>query len=100
MTGVVGALAVSIGGLVMSLTGSLLATSHDGAAEIAPYVSHGGTGAAVLALIWVVKKVVAGELVPRNVAEADRAIVRITEALERFDVDTHRSSKARTRTND
>lgn len=77
MIGHVAALATSGTGFVATALGVLAQSPPSGGGgleEIAPFLSGGGAAAAVGGLVYVTRKLLNGELVPRSVAERENEL--------------------------
>lgn len=77
---VIGALSTAMAGVLSLSSAALAAETGTDIGAFGPALSGGGAAAAVGGLVWVAKKVINGELVPRDVADAAR---QMRECLER-----------------
>lgn len=80
MQTIIATVGVAVVGLVANVGGYILAAEGT---DFAPLVSGGGTATAVAALVWIAKKIVAGELVPRNVAALEQFMREQLEDAQR-----------------
>jgi len=75
--GVTEALAAAVGGNALVVLAAAVTPTMDTGDSLAPWLTGGGSAAAVAGLVYVARMVVKGDLVPRAVAERER------EATER-----------------
>lgn len=83
MTGqMVAAFVVAVLGAVSAVGGWIAAAAAGD--DVAPLVQGGGTAASVGALIYITRKLLAGELVPRDVAATERHFSEVESRLTRL----------------